>query len=517
MKYLFQRLSIVLKLRLMVALGVGALIAVSSWQAFDTYERAYKAKEDATREAVDIAYGVIAWAHSLEKSGEVDRLTAQKIAKNALKQLRFNDSDYFWINDMHPKVVMHPIKPQLDGQDATGIKDPDGKALFVAFVDKVKSEGEGFVTYQWPKPGKDAPVPKVSYVKGFEAWGWVVGSGIYVDDVRDELMLYLKKAGAVVGIAMIITMLVARSISMSVVKGLNKAIRVAQAIAKGDISQDIRVRKGSDEIGKLLMAMAEMSVNLRTMVGMVQESAHNMETAASEIAAGNLDLSGRTEQTASNLEQTAAAMTQLNETVARNADAATQASSVSTGTHRVAQEGHSVVTGVMESMERITTSSRRISEITSVIDGIAFQTNILALNASVEAARAGENGRGFAVVASEVRNLATRAADAAKEIKVLISDSAEHVDTGGQLASQAGQAMHGILSSVDNLNRLLGDIQHANKEQATGIDEINLAVLNLDQMTQQNSALVEESTAAAASLQDQASHLLASVQRFKVS
>ena len=312
-------------------------------------------------------------------------------------------------------------------------------------------------------------------------------------------------------------MLVARSISQSVVKGLNKAIRVAQAIAKGDISQEIRVRKGSDEIGKLLVAMAEMSGNLRHMVSMVQESAHSMETAASEIAAGNLDLSGRTEQTASNLEETAAAMTQLNETVARNAEAATQASSVSTDTHRVAQDGHSVVSGVMESMERITASSRRISEITSVIDGIAFQTNILALNASVEAARAGENGRGFAVVASEVRNLATRAADAAKEIKALISDSAEHVDTGGQLASQAGHAMHGILSSVENLNRLLGDIQHANKEQATGIDEINLAVLNLDQMTQQNSALVEESSAAASSLQDQASHLLASVQRFKLS
>lgn len=389
MKYLFQRLSIVLKLRLMVALGVGALIAVSSWQAYETYQRSYRAKEDATREAVELAHGILAWAYSLEQSGEVDRAKAQTLAKNALRQLRFNDNDYFWINDMHPRVVMHPIKPQLDGQDATGIKDPDGRALFVAFVEKVKADGQGFVAYQWPKPGKEAPVPKVSYVKGFAPWGWVIGSGIYVDDVREALLLYLKKAGAIVGLAMLVTMLFARSISLSVVKGLNKAIRVAQAIAKGDISQEIRVRKGSDEIGKLLLAMSEMSGNLRRMVGMVQESAHSMETAASEIAAGNQDLSGRTEQTASNLEQTAAATTQLNETVARNAEAATQANNVSTDTYRVAQEGHSVVSGVVESMDRITASSKRISEITAVIDGIAFQTNILALNASVEAARAG--------------------------------------------------------------------------------------------------------------------------------
>ena len=516
MHYWFQRWSIVAKLRFLVSLGIGCLVALAAWQGVQTYQHGYAARQDATRRTVEVAHSVVAWAHGLETSGQLDRAAAQALAKSAVSKLRYEGSEYFWINDMQPRVVMHPIKPELDGTDVSGLKDPNGLALFVAFADKVKKDKEGFVPYLWPKPGLDKPVDKLSYVKGFEPWGWVIGSGIYIDDLNAELMLYAKKLALIVGIALVLMVLLSRSITRSIVKGLNKANRVARAIAQGDISQVIKVRSGHDEVGQLLRSMAEMSTNLRRMVGMVQESAHSMETAASEIAAGNNDLSGRTEQTASNLEQTAAAMAEINETVIRNAEAANQAGDISQRASRSAVDGSRVVAEVVTTMDQITHASRRIADITGVIDGIAFQTNILALNAAVEAARAGEHGRGFAVVASEVRSLATRSAEAAKEIKGLIGESVQRVESGGVLVNSAGHSMQQIVDSVHRVNDLVNTMRQANQEQATGVGEVNLAVANLDQMTQQNSALVEESAAAAASLRDQAIQLLDAVKVFKL-
>ncbi|MDQ7746112.1 methyl-accepting chemotaxis protein [Hydrogenophaga pseudoflava] len=516
MHYWFQRWSIVAKLRFLAFLGIACLVALAAWQGVETYRHGYAARQDATRRTVEVAHGIVAWAHGLETSGQMDRAAAQALAKGAISKLRYEGNEYFWINDMTPRVVMHPIKPALDGTDVSGMKDPNGLALFVAFADKVRKEQQGFVPYLWPKPGQDRPVEKLSYVKGFEPWGWVIGSGIYIDDLKAELFSYVRKLAMIVGATLVVTVLLARSISRSIVKGLNKANRVAHAIAQGDISQDIRVRDGHDEVGQLLRSMAMMSANLRRMVGMVQESAHSMETAASEIAAGNNDLSGRTEQTASNLEQTAAAMAEINETVTRNAAAANQAGDISQQASHSAADGSRVVAEVMTTMDQITHSSRRIADITGVIDGIAFQTNILALNAAVEAARAGDHGRGFAVVASEVRSLATRSAEAAREIKDLISESVQRVESGGALVNSAGHTMQQIVESVQRVNELVGTMRQANQEQATGVGEVNLAVANLDQMTQQNSALVEESAAAAASLRDQATHLLDAVKVFKL-
>lgn len=516
MHYWFQRWSIVTKLRLMAFLGIGCLLALAAWQGFDTYQRGYEARQTATRNAVEVAHGLLVWAQGQEASGQMSRDAAQALAKGAIAKLRYSEKEYFWINDMQARVVMHPIKPALDGTDASGIKDPNGMAVFVAFADRVRKDQQGFVSYLWPKPGQDKPVPKLSYVKGFEPWGWVIGSGIYIDDLRAALVLYLEELAVMVGVALLLFVLITRSITRSIVKGLNKANRVARAIAQGDISQEVRVRNGHDEVGQLLQSMADMTTNLRHMVGMVQESAHSMEIAASEIAAGNQDLSSRTEQTASNLEQTAAAMNEINDTVARNAKAANQAGEISHEASRTAADGSKVVAEVVTTMEQITHSSQRIADIIGVIDGIAFQTNILALNAAVEAARAGEQGRGFAVVASEVRSLATRSAGAAKEIKGLIGESVDRVENGGALVTSAGQTMQKIVASVTQVNDLVNTMRQANQEQATGVGEVNLAVANLDQMTQQNSAMVEESAAAAASLREQASHLLEAVKVFRL-
>ncbi len=516
MHYWFQRWSIVTKLRFMALLGVGSLLALAVWQGFDAYERGYEARQRATRHTVEVAHSLLVWAHSQEASGRLDRAAAQQMARDAVSRLRYEGSEYFWINDMQPRVVMHPVKPELDGKDVSDVKDPNGQYLFRAFVDKVRQDGQGFVPYLWPKPGSDKPVEKLSYVKGFEPWGWVLGSGIYIDDLRAELLQYIQRLLVIVGVAVTLTVLLTRSITRSIVKGLNKAMRVAKAIAQGDISQEVKVRGGHDEVGQLMQSMADMTVNLRRMVGMVQESAHSMETAASEIAAGNNDLSSRTEQTASNLEQTAAAMAEINQTVTENAQAADKAGVIAAEASRTAHEGSHVVGDVVQTMDQITTASRRIADITGVIDGIAFQTNILALNAAVEAARAGEQGRGFAVVAGEVRTLATRSAEAAKEIKQLIGESVERVASGGQQVTRAGQTMRELVDEVHQLSALVDTMRRANQEQATGVGEVNLAVANLDQMTQQNSALVEESAAAAGALREQASQLLESVKVFRL-
>lgn len=511
-----QRWTIVAKLRFLALLGMGFLLAFAVWQGYSTYQNGYEARQKDTRHAVEVAHGVLSWAHGLETSGQLSRNEAQGLARHALMKLRYNEREYFWINDMTPNVVMHPIKPELNGKDASGIKDPNGLALFVAFADKVRKDGEGFVPYLWPKPGQDQPVEKISFVKGFAPWGWVVGSGIYVDDLRAEMVAYVQKLAAIAGLALAVTVVLTLSITRSIVRGLNKAIRVAHAIAKGDISQDIRVRNGHDEVGQLMTAMRDMTVHLRSMVGVVQDSAGSMQVAASEIAAGNQNLSDRTEQTASSLQQTAAAMSQIHDTVAQNASATDRAGEIAAAASQSVQEGSRLVSQVSSTMEEITQASRRISDITSVIDGIAFQTNLLALNAAVEAARAGEHGRGFAVVASEVRTLATRSAEAAREIKALIGDSVARVAAGGQLVAGTEATMEKILGSVEQVTTLVSGMRQANHEQAVGVGQVNTAVSSLDQMTQQNSALVEQSAAAAASLRDQAHAMLEAVRAFRV-
>jgi len=296
---------------------------------------------------------------------------------------------------------------------------------------------------------------------------------------------------------------------------LREAITVAQTIASGDLSTKVDVSRG-DEFGEMMSAIAHMRDQLARLVADVRRGTENMSTASQEIATGNQDLANRTEQTASNLERVASSMEQLTATVKQSADSAQQANQMSSSAASVAQRGGEVVSQVVSTMNEINISSRKISDIISVIDGIAFQTNILALNAAVEAARAGEQGRGFAVVASEVRSLAGRSADAAKEIKGLINDSVEKVEGGSRLVADAGQTMTEIVTAVQRVTDIMGEISAAAKEQFSGITEINGSVSQLDQMTQQNSALVEESAAAASNLRDQADNLSKVVSAFKL-
>ena len=326
-----------------------------------------------------------------------------------------------------------------------------------------------------------------------------------------------NSAGILVGLAVIVAaiFLATNWLVRSIREPLEQANALAARIAQGDLSTVV-VTHREDEFGALLDSLSAMNQSLSRMVSEVRSSTDSIAIASSEIAQGNNDLAQRTEQTSSNLQATASSMDALTSTVQHSADNARQASTLAASASSVAQRGGAVVTQVVETMQEINASSKKISDIIGVIDGIAFQTNILALNAAVEAARAGEQGRGFAVVASEVRSLAGRSADAAKEIKSLIGTSVDKVESGTKLVNDAGATMQEIVDSVRRVADVIGEITAAATEQSTGIAGVNQAIGNLDQMTQQNAALVEESAAAAESLRDQADRMKQAVSVFKV-
>ena len=305
-------------------------------------------------------------------------------------------------------------------------------------------------------------------------------------------------------------------ISRSITVPLNSALGIANTVADGDLTTHFEEQTARDEIGDLMKALRGMNDSLRRVVSQVQTGTTAIATASSEIAEGNLDLSSRTEQQASSLEETASSMEELTSTVRQNADNANQANQLAQAASDVAARGGKIVGQVVETMGSIDASSRKIVDIIGTIDGIAFQTNILALNAAVEAARAGEQGRGFAVVASEVRNLAQRSAAAAKEIKELIDNSVMQVNAGTSLVQQAGTTMGEVVTSVRRVTDIMGEITSASREQSVGIDEVNQAIGQMDQVTQQNAALVEEAAAAAASMQEQAAQLAQVAASFKL-
>ncbi|MBP6676963.1 MAG: HAMP domain-containing protein, partial [Vitreoscilla sp.] len=298
-------------------------------------------------------------------------------------------------------------------------------------------------------------------------------------------------------------------------EGFAEADATATAIAQGDLTHRV-VITGQDEIGQLLHHMNLMQTNLARLIATVRQSADGIEVAATEVAAGNTDLSHRTEQTASNLQQTASSADGLGVTVRQNADNALQANQLAVGASDVAARGGQVVAQVVDTMREIDVSSKRIADIIGVIDGIAFQTNILALNAAVEAARAGEQGRGFAVVAGEVRSLAQRSAEAAREIKGLIQASVERVEAGTRQADEAGSTMTEVVQAIRRVTDIVGEISHASVEQSHGVATVGKAVGAMDEATQQNAALVEQSAAAAESLREQARQLVQAVSSFRV-
>jgi methyl-accepting chemotaxis protein len=386
-----------------------------------------------------------------------------------------------------------------------------GRDQLVSLVKEGKKEYAIILLYQEVRPAQQVFFTELDKLIAFEV-ELMRTSGASANETAHSSGLLMMALGV---IGALISFIAAWLTTRRIVGPINKAVIAARTVASGDLTGDIEVNS-TDEIGQLSQALKDMNDSLVQIVGDVRVGTETIATASAEIAAGNLDLSSRTEHQASSLEETASSMEELTSTVRQNADNARQANQLAMSAAEVASKGGAVVAQVVDTMTSINASSKKIVDIIGVIDGIAFQTNILALNAAVEAARAGEQGRGFAVVATEVRNLAQRSAGAAKEIKELIGDSVMKVDAGAKLVDQAGITMTEIVASVRRVTDIMGEISSASHEQMSGIEQINEAITQMDQVTQQNAALVEQASAAASTMQEQTEHLSNVVDVFKI-
>jgi len=429
----------------------------------------YEAKRVKTRQLVETVWGIVDHYAKLAKDGAMTAGQAQAAVKETIKELRYEGTDYFWINDMLPRMIMHPTNPDLDGKDLSTNQDPSGKKLFIEMVDVCKRDGAGFVDYDWPKPGETKPVPKISYVKGHTDWGWIIGSGIYVDDVHQELAKLAYSIGAV-ALAIIIA-----------------AIALSYLMARSITRPINRVANG------------------------LEEGAEQVAAASGEVAAASQTLAEGASQSAASLEETHSAMEEMSSMTSRNAESANQANSLMKQTNVVVEKANESMHQLTFSMQEISKAGEETSKIVKTIDEIAFQTNLLALNAAVEAARAGEAGAGFAVVADEVRSLAMRAAEAARNTSSLIEDIGKKVKDGSDLVSRTNTAFGEVAGSAAKVAELLGEIDAASHEQAQGIGEVNTALGEMDNVVQQTAGSAEESASAAEELNAQAEQMRAFV------
>ena len=520
---MLNQMSFQRRIVLLLGTAIAGVILLVAFNALQAYNDIMAGRREVLQTAVQSVATQVMAQQQLAAGGKLADEAAQAAAREAVRTARFGGADgkteYFYAFTLDGVGVMHPVKPEWIGKNVLEtVVDGNGRKTIQDMVNNLKASrnGQAFVDTQFPRPCSTTAVPKLQYVVQIPGWNWMVGSGLYLDDVKALVWRAALKQLGVGAVVLAITVVLGLAIARSVLGQLGGEPRVAiaamQDVARGDLS----LRLSSARSDSLMGQMQAMVDSLRATISQVRASVDSITTAAGEIAQGNHDLSARTEQTASNLQQTASSMEEMSGAVGQSADTARQANQLAVSAAEAAQRGGRVVAQVTDSMQSITDSSKRIGDIIGVIDGIAFQTNILALNAAVEAARAGEQGRGFAVVASEVRALAQRSAEAAKEIKSLIGASVGNVEQGAGLVAQTGQAMQDIVGSVSRVSDLIGEIAAAAGEQRDGIQQVNQAVTQLDQMTQQNAALVEESAAAAQSMREQAQRLAEAVSAFRL-
>jgi methyl-accepting chemotaxis protein len=434
--------------------------------------------------------------------------------KENIRTMKIGKSGYVYVLNENKNskdyglTVVHPV---IEGKNLLDLVDANGDL----FIQKMLSQKQGTIIYPWAnKERNETTQDKIVVYQTFEKWHWLVASGTYINEITGDIN-QMYTIYTIVGciVLLLLAVLVYFVINHLVSKPLYQLKAAAQQLASGDLRVKLTTTR-QDEVGELYQAINNISQELAKLIHKVQQGAMEVYTEAQQIAVGNEELSNRTENQAAALEETASSMNEMTSTVQNNAIQAQDASALVDKTTKLVGQGNNSMSQVITTMSAIEKSSKKISDIISVIDTIAFQTNILALNAAVEAAHAGDQGRGFAVVAAEVRNLAQRCTNAAKEIKVLIGESSQEVTNGNAIVKNAGYAMNDILQSVNNLNIIMKGIASSNQEQSIGINQVNETVHQMDQATQQNAALVEEASAAAESLQNQAEELKDAVSKF---
>lgn len=510
------------KLFLLMVISWLCLLGVMVAGTLQTKASRLEEREVALRNIAELADSITKEYADFAKTGKmpIDEAKAQALAR--IKALRFAGDGYVTVirSAPFPSPVMHPINASLNGKDMSDFKDSKGTYIYREIATIAKGAGAGTVSYVWPRPGakEGEAVPKLAYVFTYQPWDWSFMVGIYLDDLTDAFYKDIGKSAMLLlfmGIALtVMNMGIIRSIERSIGGDPEAAAKIALDIAEGNLTTEMSVQYGDHQ--SMLFSMKTMQSQLVSTLGTIQVAAKAIATATVQISQGNNDLSSRTEAQAGTIEETASTMEELTSTVKHNVDNARQANQLALAAASVAAQSGAVVGNVIKTMGSINESSKKITDITGVIDGIAFQTNILSLNAAVEAARAGEQGRGFAVVASEVRSLAQRAANAAKEIKLLINDSVEKVETGSKLVAEAGTTMDELVRSVKKVTDIMTEILTSSQEQSAGIEQVNFTLAQMDNETQKNAALVEEAAATAESMQQQATSLTEAVAVFKL-
>ena len=590
-----SNLSVLKRIFLLMGLSLVIMAGALFYSGQQSYQNIVSERKAMLMKMDQNAISIFKRYQSLEAEGKMTREAAQKDAIAQIMAMRYSPDGYFWINDLNGVMVAHAAKPALNNTSVLGMKDPNGVFIFQEFIKIAKASGEGYLDYMWPKPGSDQPVGKNSHIVLFAPWGWIVGTGVYNDDIVAMSQKQTLSTGIIMIFAAIATILGSILIGRSISKPLNALKATMIKIAANDTSGEIAHINRRDEIGQMANALVEiknsvvernrlednraasqlamdqrrqeraeiekqnsdrqagvvasfaqafealstgdLTVRLTNLpsdylkletdfnkavsalaetLQKIAESTMSVGRSVDEINGAVTNLSRRTEGQAANLEETAAAIDDISHKIKSSESSIERARAMALSAKEDAAKSSSVVTEAISAMGLIEQSSTRINDIISVIDEIAFQTNLLALNAGVEAARAGEAGKGFAVVAQEVRELAQRSANAAKEIKTHIQASGAQVQTGVQLVEATGAALQGIDGRVLTINASIGDIATLSREQSTGISEINSSINEIDRMTQQNAAMVEETTAATSQLKAEAENLAHLLSMFKI-
>ncbi|WP_219269076.1 methyl-accepting chemotaxis protein [Pseudomonas sp. Xaverov 259] len=540
-----RSMSISRRLWLILIVAVLMLLTLGLLMLKQIHGDLYQAKRQQTQHVVQTASGVLAYYQNLEKTGVLTREAAQQQALSAVRGLRYDHDDYFWINDLTPVMIMHAANPKLDGQNLSAIRDPDGFAVFNEFVLLAKAKGAGIVNYRWPKPGADAPVEKTSYIKLFEPWGWIIGSGVYVDDVQAEFNGQVWKASLIgLGIALLMGLLVIL-IARSIVQPLQAAVNAMGNIASGesDLTRTLDTH-GRDEITQLSQHFNSFTAKLRQVVGQLQVCANALGQSSTELGTNASQAHDRSQQQSQQMELVATAINQVTygvQDVAKNAE---HAASEMRDAQAQAQQGQVNIDGSLQQIDQLSSTisqavevirtlsseSTQIGGVLEVIRSIADQTNLLALNAAIEAARAGEQGRGFAVVADEVRLLAQRTQKSTAEIQVMIerlqghseaavkviSDSHSASQLTIEQAGQAGASLTAIGQALRNLNGLNASIASATLQQAHVVEDINQNVTQAAGLSHSTALAAEQSSVASAHLRGLSEQLEGLLRQFKI-
>jgi len=540
----FSGMKVATRMHLMVALSAIGLVILSVITLLHLKTSMIDERKAKIRNLVEYAHTQLAFYDEQVKAGTLTLEQAQTMAKEALRKARYDEKEYFWINDFHPISVMHPIKSELQGKDMTDNRDPTGKQLYVEFVRVVKAEGAGYVDYLWSKPGMNEPVPKLSYVKGFQPWGWIVGTGIYIDDVDAQFRKQAMLLGGV-SLGLLVVMLIAGSmIRGSIVNALGGEPAEASAIMAKVAAGDLTAQVGERPQGSLLAALGGMIAALRELVREVSTSAIRLAENAEQIGHASSEVATAADHQADATSAMAAAIEELTVSSSHISDSARETENDSREAMTLASEGSERVEQATDAIRKIATtvsdaSSRihaleeranQVSSIANVIKDIAGQTNLLALNAAIEAARAGEQGRGFAVVADEVRKLAERTSLATTEIEQMIQGiqgdtggavaamnaALPEVEQGVQLAGHASESLRSIESGAGRTLERIGEVASATREQSSASTSIAQRVEEIAQMVDETTATIRGTAETAQQLERIAQSLKAQIGRFSV-